>query len=260
MKVVKTNQAQAAGHIARDPAHNQPQKLYTHAAQAVVEQSQSCESATGPVHPKVRCNQGRMTMTKEDLYQQVTNAIVAELEKGVAPWVRPWKTLDARFGGGPFNGYTARGYRGVNVWLLLIAAAKKGFQDPRWFTYRQAQTLGAQVKGGEKSTRVIFWKQMSFKDKDETTGTTEEKKVPFLRSYNLFNAEQCEGVASLAKAEETAPGLRYQQAEALFTKHAVDVRHGGDKAFFTPDLDFIQMPRLEAFENEEQYWGVKLHS
>jgi antirestriction protein ArdC len=201
-----------------------------------------------------------MTMTKEDLYQQVTNAIVAELEKGVAPWVRPWKTLDARFGGGPFNGYTARGYRGVNVWLLLIAAAKKGFQDPRWFTYRQAQTLGAQVKGGEKSTRVIFWKQMSFKDKDETTGTTEEKKVPFLRSYNLFNAEQCEGVASLAKAEETAPGLRYQQAEALFTKHAVDVRHGGDKAFFTPDLDFIQMPRLEAFENEEQYWGVKLHS
>src|SRR5262245_32161339 len=127
----------------------------------------------GPVHPEVASNQGRMTMTREDLYQQVTDTIVAELEKGVAPWVRPWKTLDARFGGGPFNGATVRGYRGVNVLLLLITAMKKGYEDPRWFTYRQAQSLGAQVKGGEKSTRVIFWKQMRFEDKDEATGTTE---------------------------------------------------------------------------------------
>jgi len=115
------------------------------------------------------------------------------------------------------------------------------------------------VKGGEKSTRVIFWKQMRFKDKDETTGATEEKKVPFLRSYNVFNAEQCEGVASHVQVEQTTPELRYQQAEALFTKHAVDVRFGGDKAFFAPALDFIQMPRLEAFESEEHYWGTKLH-
>lgn len=198
-------------------------------------------------------------MVKEDLYQQVTDAIVAELEKGVAPWVRPWKTLDARFGGGPFNGHTARGYRGINVWLLLIAGAKKGYEDPRWFTYRQAQTLGAQVKGKEKCTRVIFWKQMSFKEMDDGTGTTKERKVPFLRSYNVFNAEQCEGIAALARVEEAAPELRYQQAEALFAKHAVDVRFGGDKAFFTPTLDFIQMPRLEAFESEEAYWGTMLH-
>jgi len=97
-----------------------------------------------------------MTMVKEDLYQQVTNAIVAELERGVAPWGRPWKTLDARFGGGPVNGHTGRGYRGVNVWLLLITAMKKGYEDSRWFTFRQAQMLGAHVKKGEKSTMVIF--------------------------------------------------------------------------------------------------------
>lgn len=240
-------------------AHNNHRELFQAPAQAVAQSSQSCESATGPVHSKVHSNQGRMTMAREDLYQQVTDAIVAELEKGVIPWVRPWKTLDARFGGGPFNGYTARGYRGINVWLLLIAAAEKGYQDTRWFTYRQAQTLGAQVKRGEKSTRVIFWKQMSFKEKDSETGATEEKKVPLLRSYNLFNAEQCEGIALLVNAEETTPELRYKQAEALLTRHAVDLRFGGDKAFFVPTFDFIQMPRLEAFESEEHYWGTMLH-
>ena len=198
-------------------------------------------------------------MTREDLYQKVTDAIVAELEKGVAPWVKPWRTLDARFGGGPFNGYTARGYRGVNVWLLLIAMAQKGYQDPRWFTFRQAQTLGAHVKKGEKSTMVIFWKQHSFQQKDSESGVQEEKKVPFLRSYALFNAEQCEDLAPLTKAEQLPNELRYQQVETLFSKHAVDVRHGGDKAFFVPSLDFIQMPRLEAFESEEHYWGTKLH-
>jgi antirestriction protein ArdC len=200
-----------------------------------------------------------MTMVREDLYQKVTDTIVAELEKGVAPWVQPWRTLDVRFGGGPFNGYTARGYRGINVLLLLVAAMKRSYQDSRWFTFRQAQTLGAHVKKGEKSTTVIFWKQHRVQETDAKTDSTEEKRIPLLRSYAVFNAEQCEGLASAPKVEETTRELRYQPAEVLFTKHAVDVRHGGDKAFFTPSLDFIQMPRLEAFENEEQYWGVKLH-
>lgn len=250
---------QAAGHTERGEAHNPPRELHAGTAQAVRERSQSCESATGPVHPKVRRNQRRMTMVKEDLYQQVTNAIVAELERGVAPWVRPWKTLDTRFGGGPVNGHTGRGYRGVNVWLLLITAMKKGYEDSRWFTFRQAQMLGAHVKKGEKSTMVIFWKQHRIQESNEKSGETEEKNIPFLRAYSVFNAEQCEGLEPQAKVEESARELRYRHAEELFTKHAVDVRHGGDQAFFSPMHDFIQMPKLDAFESEEQYWGVKLH-
>jgi antirestriction protein ArdC len=240
------------------PVHNHRGELFQGAAQATLE-SPSCESATGPVHSKVPSKKERMTMAKEDLYQKVTDMIVAELERGVAPWVQPWRTLDARFGGGPFNGYTARGYRGVNVLLLLVAAMQKGYQDPRWFTYRQAQTLGAQVQRGEKSTLVIFWKQLRFKKKDEESGEDARKQIPLLRSYAVFNAEQCEGVPALAKADEKAPELRYADAGALFGKHEVDIRHGGDKAFFAPELDFIQMPRLEAFESEEHYWGTMLH-
>ena len=259
MNAGKSRQHDRLSHDERDQAHTRHQQFCEGAAQAVVEQSQSCESATGPVQPRVRRNQGRMTMVKEDLYQKVTDAIVAELERGVAPWVRPWTTLDPRFGGGPINGYTARGYRGVNVWLLLITAMKKGYQDSRWFTFRQAQTLGAHVKKGEKSTMVIFWKQHRIQEASATTGEQEEKKIPFLRAYAVFNAEQCEGLAPQPKAEETARELRYQHAEALFVKHAVDIKHGGDQAFFSPILDFIQMPRLDAFESEEHYWGVKLH-
>jgi len=200
-----------------------------------------------------------MTMTREDLYQRVTNDIVAELEKGVAPWVRPWKTLDVRFGGGPFNGYTDRGYRGVNVWLLQIAAAKKGYQDPRWFTYRQAQAMGGHVKRGEESTVVIFWKQISFTEEDSKRGVTAEKKVPLLRRYAVFNAEQCDGVEALPGRQAKAPALRYLEAQALFERHGVDVRVGGDQAFFSRTLDYIQMPPLQAFESEEYYWAAMLH-
>lgn len=242
----------------RSGAHNH-RELYRAAAHAVGQSSTSCESATGPVHSKVPSKKERMTMAKEDLYQKVTDTIVAELERGVAPWIQPWRTLDARFGGGPFNGYTARGYRGVNVLLLLVSMAQKGYQDPRWFTFRQAQMLGAHVKRGEKSTLVIFWKQLTLQKKDEESGDEARKRVPLLRSYAVFNAEQCEGLPALPKAEERAPELRYADAEALFTRHEVDVRYGGDKAFFAPGLDFIQMPRLEAFESEEHYWGTNLH-
>lgn len=115
------------------------------------------------------------------------------------------------------------------------------------------------MKKGEKSTMVIFWKQHRIQETNTKSGEQEEKKIPFLRAYAVFNAEQCDGLALQPKAEEITRELKYQPAEALFVKHAVDVRHGGDQAFFSPSLDFIQMPRIEAFESEEHYWGVKLH-
>ena len=109
--------------IAAATAHNHPQP-HRAIGQSIDGEGASCEPATGSVHPKVPKQKGRM-MAREDLYQTVTDTIVAELERGVAPWVQPWRTLDARFGGGPFNGYTARGYRGVNVLLLLSCALQR---------------------------------------------------------------------------------------------------------------------------------------
>lgn len=199
-------------------------------------------------------------MARLDLYQQVTDAIVAELEKGVAPWVRPWKTLTHEFGGLPFNGYTRRPYRGVNVWLLEIARFKASYEDPRWFTLRQTNLLGGKVRRGEKATLVIFWKTHSFEETREETGERVERTVPLLRSYYLFNAAQCEGVPQNEVQEVTpAPELRYAQVKALLERTRATVQTGGDQAFFSPALDFIAMPALAAFETEEHYWGTMLH-
>jgi antirestriction protein ArdC len=199
-----------------------------------------------------------MAMTKRDLYESVTSGIVAELERGVAPWVRPWKTVDARFGGGPYNGATQRGYRGINVWLLFTAARQRGFQDVRWFTYRQAQALKGHVRRGEKSTEVVFWKQYEV----ASVGAAEDapkKKGFLLRSYNVFNAEQCEGIAPLEAVPEQPSEVRYKLAATLLARHDARVRHGGNEAFYTQGYDFIQMPLREAFEGEEHYWGTLLH-
>lgn len=105
-------------------------------------------------------------MARVDLYQQVTDLIVTELEKGVAPWVRPWRSLGGAASGLPHNGYTRRPYRGVNVWVLVLNAAARGFDDPRWFTLRQANLLGARIKKGEKATLVAFWKDLTVEDHD----------------------------------------------------------------------------------------------
>jgi len=242
-----------AGHVTLDTHSEARDKTLAELSRAPA----SCEPATGSVHQKVSA--WSMTMAREDLYRQVTNSIVAELEKGVAPWIRPWKTLDARFGGAPFNGFTERGYRGVNVCLLCIAAQKSGYDDPRWFTYRQARELGAQVRRGEKSTMVIFWKERRVQETDSVSGATKEKKVPLLRSYHVFNAAQCEGIAPLDQVDIRPPELRYKAASDLIDGLGVMMNVGGDMAYFVPSSDVIHIPRFEAFESEEHYWSTYLH-
>jgi len=197
-------------------------------------------------------------MATQDLYQAVTDRIVAALEKGVAPWVRPWSASSGEFGGLPFNGYTRRAYRGVNVWLLMIAGEEKGYTDPRWFTLKQANTLGARIRRGEKSTVVIFWKQHTVEDRSDG-GDGVEKTIPLLRSYRVFNAAQCEGIAELPKPPEEAEEVRHQKAKELVERSRAEFRHGGDQACYVPGADVVRLPRREAFESEESYWGTALH-
>lgn len=199
-------------------------------------------------------------MARVDLYQQVTDLIVAELEKGVAPWVRPWKSMGGVAGGLPRNGYTSRAYRGVNVWILVVTAAARGFQDPRWFTFRQTKLLGAHVRKGEKAALVSFWRDLTVRDEDARTGEQREKKIPLLRAYPVFNAAQCEGIADVATeptSDDAEP--RNTKLARLVEATGANVSHGGDMACYSPAFDRIQMPMLEAFESEEHYWSTLLH-
>src|ERR1700680_2323860 len=140
------------------------------------------------------------------LYESVTNSIIADLEKGVASWVKPWS------GGGvgalPANAATRRDYNGINIPILWHAALSKGYPSQCWMTFKQAQGLGATVRAGEKGTHVVFTKKLTVKDEGD-----EEKQIAMLRTYAVFNIAQIDGLAVEAPVVPDAPA--HETAEAF---------------------------------------------
>src|SRR5665213_3138781 len=115
-------------------------------------------------------------------YDRITGQIIALLEQGTVPWHKPWKAST----GWPRNLVSSKPYRGINVLLLLSMS----YESPYWLTFRQATMLGGTVKKGEKACPVVFWKRLKVGEKD----STEEREIPMLRYYHLFNLTQCEGI------------------------------------------------------------------
>lgn len=186
---------------------------------------------------------------RKDLYQEVTNSILKQLEKGVPPWIQPWNAGKVTL---PENALTGKRYRGVNILLLWGSAAEKGFSSNRWMTFKQAQALGATVKKGEKSTLTVYFKMMTVEDQE----SGEEKLIPFLKANQLFNAEQCEGL-DLDNREQ--PIFERSEIDAFVEKTGAVIRHGGPKAFYSVAGDAIQMPDREAFVSEDSYHATRFH-
>ena len=197
-------------------------------------------------------------MAKTDVYQQVTDRIIAELEKGAAPWVKPWDgdptPLDM-----PRNAQ-GKTYNGINVPLLWIAAHHAGYNCPQWMTYKQAAEKGGQVRKGEKGTQIVFFKQLDISEQDAVTGEESRKRVPMARIYTVFNVEQIDGIEYQAPP---APVKRQHERDSLVLPicHALgaDVRHGGDQAYFIPSADHIQMPIMENFHSVDGYDATLAH-
>lgn len=183
-----------------------------------------------------------------DLYQEVTDKIVAAIESGTPPWRRSWKgksnTLNMSL---PYR-HNFEAYRGINIMLLLM----EGRQSPFWFTYRQAALLGAQVRGGEKGTMIVFFKPFESKEKDSNG---KPKKVFVLRSYTVFNADQIDNLPVIY----TNPTSEVPLPDPYFDKCGADIRYGGNSAFYMPSGDFIQMPMEKDFETKADYWATKAH-
>lgn len=224
----------------------------------------------------------RQTATeRKSVYELVTDRIIEQVEKGVAPWRKPWRSgVSVTFNGkpvnGPINAKTGKAYRGINVILLGMSE----FSDPRWLTYRQAQDLGGSVKKGEKGSIVVFWKWVEVKaseaveeDEDNKPQPTSQgrKRVPILRYYIVFNVEQCENLKNLKALEEveeetTQPENEdltgMQEAEAILAgirNKVVRVSHGGDRACYRPSTDEIFMPSVEAFDYLQSYYATRFH-
>jgi antirestriction protein ArdC len=210
-----------------------------------------------------------------DLYQEVTDTIVAALERGVAPWV-PGHDAARAGTAGPFapprNGLTGRAYSGVNVLLLWLAAQEKGYASPAWYTFNQA--CGASglrkdrtghwvpepskgVRKGERATLVTFWKEFTVEDPE----TGEPRRVPLLRHFCVFNRAQIDGLppettAVSADAPEWAP---VEAAERVVTESGVRVVEGGRMPSYDRVADAIAMPTRAAYRAPEAYYVDLLH-
>jgi antirestriction protein ArdC len=184
------------------------------------------------------------------IYQNVTQSIIAELEKGCAPWTQPWKA-GKRVGIMPMNAITGHHYRGINIPVLWHAADISGFPTNAWLTFKQALDKGGHVKKGEKATQIVFTKRISVKDEDD-----EDKQISMLKSFAVFNVFQVEGVDALQATPESPPE---GAVKAFIEATGADIRHGGDRACFVPSKDFIALPNPISFASEEHYFATLLH-
>jgi antirestriction protein ArdC len=188
------------------------------------------------------------------LYQEITDKIVAELEQGRVPWVQPWLGSGSGVGaplGLPKNAATGRPYSGINILILWCAVAERGFSGQSWLTFRQALAIGAHVREGEKGTTLVYADRfIPYRERTRAAEAGDDPEaIPFLKRFTVFNADQCEGLpAGLAPAPEPpAEILILPQAEALFRSTGADIRIGGDRAFYVPTADYIQVPPPSAF-------------
>ena len=206
----------------------------------------------------------RQRDTRKDLYSEVTDKIIAELEQGHAPWVQPWGGVDSATPLGlPENGATGRRYSGINILLLWGAAIEQSRSCQTWLTFKQALSLGGCVRKGERGTTVVYADRFTPKAERERARETGEAPgtVPFLKRYTVFNADQCDGLPEDLTAN--APDLPEREiiprAEALIGATGADFRIGGDRAYYVPSKDFIQVPPQPAFFDQINYYRTCFH-
>ena len=196
---------------------------------------------------------------RRDHYQELTDRILAALEAGTAPWRRPWNPEACGGSTAPVNAATGHRYRGVNLFVLGMSPLAIGSGDPRWCSYRQALARGWQVRRGEKATPVYFYKPIEFAEKAEA-GEAEARRIPILRVFSVFHASQIDGVPELSPPVSAKTIVeRIEDAETILSASKVAVRIGGDRAFYHPALDFIQLPPDQAFESPAMRASVALH-
>jgi antirestriction protein ArdC len=200
--------------------------------------------------------------TKFDVYQHVTDTILAEIGKGCVPWHQPW--TGGRTGLALPKRVTGECYRGINVLMLWLTASAKGYASPTWMTYRQAQELGGQVRKGEKSATVVKFGAIEKEVEDAVTGDADTVKRLYARAYHVFNVDQIDGLAeqwyvrpdpARDLGTEADPGL-----DAWFALMGVPIEQSDEpSAYYVPAEDRIHMPRIATFESAEAFYGTLAH-
>lgn len=198
---------------------------------------------------------------KQDVYERITNRIVAELEQGTRPWLKPWNaehaagriTRPLRHNGIP--------YQGINVIMLWGEAVAKGYAAPIWMTFKQALELGGHVRKGEKGSLVVYADRIRKTEIDDS-GDEVERDIPFMKGYTVFNIEQIEQLPAhfYAPAQPRLdPVARIDHAESFFAATGADIRTGGNQAYYSVTHDHVQMPPFECFRDAESFYQTLGH-
>ncbi len=205
---------------------------------------------------------------RSDIAQIVTDQIISALEAGTVPWVRPWSGSGPVVGGMPRNAATGHEYRGINIFLLWLAASARGYSADLWLTQKQVEERGGTIKAGEQPTRIVLSMPMvKVVGKDEETGEARTRRTILLREFWVFNLDQVEGVSVkrlkvkpvAAAVMASNPDGRLPTVDAFVSATGAKVLHGGPSASYSPSADVIRMPSFEAFRAASDYYGTLLH-
>ncbi|WP_061929681.1 ArdC family protein [Aureimonas sp. AU22] len=206
---------------------------------------------------------GRASSGRTSLYDDITDKIIAELEAGRAPWVQPWGSAAAKAPlAMPRNAATGRHYSGINVLILWGAVIQHGFPGQSWLTFRQALSLGGNVRKGEHGTTVVYADRFTPEDEKRRARETGEDAaaIPFLKRFTVFNAAQCDGLPDdIAAIAPPPPVLIEPRVEALIEATGIDFRIGGDRAFYVPAHDYVQVPPPQAYFEPINWHRTALH-
>jgi antirestriction protein ArdC len=193
-----------------------------------------------------------------DIYEIVNKRITELLEEGTIPWRKSWRSTE-----GPRNLISKRPYRGINSFILNCSP----YESDYWLTYNQAKQKGGSVRKGQKASLVVFWKWLDRKDTDSSEGASSASpgsptgKIPFLRYYNVFSLDQCEGIEHPKEPEIENPFTPIEQAELIIENMQCKpaIKYGGNRACYSPQLDYIQLPPKEAFKSPAKFYSTAFH-
>lgn len=190
----------------------------------------------------------------QKIYEMITDRILDLMNQGKIPWSKPWNSQDEA----PQNLTSKRHYRGINAFLLSCLGG-----SPYWLTFKQAKELGGTVKKGSKGVPVVFWNWTEKEVKDETTGQIKKETIPFLKYYTVFNAQDIEGIESKIPQVDATPKTfdPIKEAQAIIDgmPQCPVIEHGGNRAFYRPSEDRVQLPNMGDFINPEAYYSVAFH-
>lgn len=193
-------------------------------------------------------------MSNAAVYQMVTDRIIAQMEAGIIPWLKPWHSTGER----AVSRSTGKPYSFINQLLLP--------RPGEYATFKQINEAGGKVRKGEKSSTVIFWKQIKVTEKNTETGEPEEKLVPVLRYYQVFNLDQCENITPKYYREpEPTNADPIEEAEAVITGYVsrsglrFENTSPSNEAYYSPSRDRVVVPMLTQYENPAEYYSTTFH-